>query len=317
MPDKSLWKYLTWMMLLFFQLLTPRGVVTAEDGAQRIFASPEDAQQGLIKAVKTKDLNELRHIFGPIYNDLDPGDPVQQASELNQLAKHLDQGVALIKEGDVTVALSIGEEKWPFPVPLVKSKSGWLFDTKAGRDEILDRRIGRNEILASNACRAYAEAQMEYYTMEEPDGVQIPKYAQYLISSPGRRDGLYWPTLPGAEESPLGPLLAKAGEAGYEQKAVRGENGLKPFYGYYFRILKGQGPSAPGGKFNYVINGNMVAGHALLAYPARWGASGIMTFIVNQRGRVYQKNLGPRSAEKARAMKAYNPDMSWKLVVHE
>ena len=150
--------------------------------------------------------------------------------------------------------------------------------------------------------------------MAEPDGDQLPKYAQKMISSPGRKNGLYWPTVEGAKESPLGPLVAKAKEEGYMQKRKPGESGPRPFQGYYFRILKQQGPSAPGGKFTYVINGNMVAGYALVAYPARWGVSGVMTFIVNQRGRVYQKNLGPKTSGIARRMKAYNPDLTWKLV---
>ena len=209
--------------------------------------------------------------------------------------------------------LLIGTEKWPFPIQIVKKGDTWLFDTEAGREEILNRRIGRNELLAIKACRAYVEAQQEYYNMPEPDGDQIPKYAQHMISSPGRRDGLYWPTAAGEKESPLGPLVAKAKEEGYMQKRKAGEKGPRPFHGYYFRILKRQGPSAAGGKFDYIINGNMVAGHAMVAYPARWGVSGVMTFIVNQRGRVYQKNLGPKTAEIARKMKEYNPDQTWKL----
>lgn len=281
---------------------------------QRVFNSAEEARQALITAVQAKDHAALRAIFGPASRELGPGDPVEQAAEFDHFARHVQEGVELVKEGEAKAALHIGGNKWPFPVPIVKKGVTWRFDTEAGREEILTRRIGRNELLAINACRAYVEAQREYYTMPEPDGVQIPKYAQHMISRAGKRNGLYWPTSAGEKESPLGPLVARAREQGYMQKRNPGESGPRPFHGYYFRILKRQGPSAPGGRFSYVINGNMVAGHALVAYPARWGVSGVMTFIVNQRGRVYQKNLGPKTAEIARKMKSYNPNLSWKLV---
>ena len=199
-------------------------------------------------------------------------------------------------------------------MPIVKKGDTWIFDTEAGREELLNRRIGHNELLAINACRAYVEAQREYYNMPEPDGVQIPKYAQHMISSPGRKDGLYWPTADGEKESPLGPLVAKAKEEGYMGERGADESGPRPFHGYYFRMLKRQGPSAPGGEFSYIVNGNMVAGHALVAYPARWGVSGVMTFIVNQRGRVYQKDLGPKTEEIARKMEEYDPDHTWRMV---
>ena len=277
----------------------------------RIFASPKDARQALIAAVEAKDHKELRTIFGPTAADLEPGDPVEQATEFAHFARHISEGVTLIMEGEKKAVLLIGAKKWPFPIPIVKKKEGWLFDTAAGRQEILTRRIGHNELLAINVCRTFVEAQREYYNLPEPDGVPIPKYAQRMISSPGKRDGLYWPTFSGEKESPLGPLVAEAKDEGYLQKRKEGEHGRRPFHGYYFRILKGQGPDAAGGKYHYVINGNMVAGFALVAYPARWGVSGVMTFIVNQRGRVYQKDLGPQTDEIARKIQEYNPDLSW------
>jgi hypothetical protein len=285
--------------------------------AQRVFSSPEEARQALVSAVQAKDHGALRAIFGPIARDLEPGDPVEQAAEFEHFARHVAEGVELVKEGEGRAILTIGEKKWPFPVPIVRKDGSWLFDTAAGREEILNRRIGRNELTVINVCRAYVEAQREYYAMAEPDGVQIPKYAQRMISSPGHKDGLYWPTAAGAKESPLGPLVAKAKEEGYMKERKPGEKGPRPYHGYYFRILKRQGTRAPGGKFNYVVNGNMVGGFALVAYPARWGVSGVMTFIVNQRGRVYQKNLGPKTGEIARAMKEYNPDLSWKAVAEQ
>lgn len=281
---------------------------------QRSFSSPDEARQVLVNSVQTGDHGALRAIFGPVASELEPGDPVEQAAEFKHFAGHVAEGVELVREGEEKVILQIGAEKWPFPVPIVKKGGAWLFDTVAGRDEIINRRIGHNELLAIKVSRAYVDAQLEYYTMSEPDGDQIPKYAQRMLSTPGRKDGLYWPTSAGAKESPLGPLVAKAREDGYMEQRRPGEKGPRPFHGYYFHILKQQGKSAPGGKFKYVVNGNMVGGHALVAYPARWGVSGVMTFVVNQRGRVYQKNLGPKTTEIARTMKAYNPDLSWKLV---
>ncbi|WP_243370992.1 DUF2950 domain-containing protein [Geotalea sp. SG265] len=303
------------MLSIMASVLFPLHLDAVEnDMPQRSFSSPEEARDQLLKAVVSKDLPELEKIFGPAYGDLDPGDPVQRAAELRHLSQHLKEGVVLVQEGESRAMLQIGKEKWPFPVPIVRQGSGWFFDTKAGRDEILNRRIGRDELLAINACLAYVAAQREYYDLSEPEGVQIPKYAQRLISSPDKHDGLYWPTMPGSKESPLGSFITKAKEKGYvPEQAPRGKGPIL-FSGYYFRILKRQGPSAPGGKFSYIINGNMVAGHALIAYPAKWGVSGVMTFIVNQRGRVYQKNLGPATARIAKEIKAYNPDLTWKVV---
>jgi len=301
-------------MLLGIAAFPAVSFATQPETGQRVFSSPEEARQALLSAVKQKDHEALRKIFGPVASELEPGDPVEQATEFNHFASHLLEGTELVKEGEAKAILVIGSQKWPFPVPIVKKGDSWLFDTEQGREEILNRRIGHNELFAINVCRAYVEAQGEYYSMPEPDSEQIPKYAQHMISHPGKKDGLYWPTTAGEKESPLGPLVAKAKEEGYMQKRKEGERGPRPFHGYYFRILKRQGSRAPGGKFSYVINGNMVAGYALVAYPDRWGISGVMTFIVNQRGRVYEKNLGPKTEEIARTMKTYNPDLTWKLV---
>lgn len=302
------------IMLLVIALVPIAGYATSPEPDQRTFSSPDEARQALVGAVQAKDHHAIKAIFGPVLRELEPGDPVEQAEEFTHFARHLQEGAEIVTQGDEKAILSIGSEKWPFPVPMVKKGNSWRFDTEAGREEILSRRIGHNELLAINVCHAYVEAQREYYMMPEPDGDQLPKYAQHMISTPGRKNGLYWPTAAGVKESPLGELVAKAKEEGYMQKRNPGESGPRPFHGYYFHILKQQGSSAPGGKFDYIINGNMVAGHALVAYPARWGVSGVMTFIVNQRGRVYQKNLGPKTAEIARKMKSYNPDLTWKLV---
>jgi hypothetical protein len=304
-------------MLLAMAALPASIFAASPEPAQRLFSSPEEARQALIKAVQAKDHAELKTIFGPVVRELEPGDPVEQASEFEHFARHVEEGIEVVKEGEGKAILVIGEKKWPFPVPIVKKGDNWLFDTEAGREEILNRRIGHNELLAVHACRAYSEAQREYYNMAEPDGDQIPKYAQHMISRPGKKNGLYWPTSAGEKESPLGILVAKAKEEGYILPRKADESGPRPFHGYYFRILKSQGPKAPGGKFNYVINGNMVAGYALVAYPARWGVSGVKTFIINQRGRVYEKDLGPKTAEIARKLKHYNPDLTWKLVAEQ
>lgn len=300
-------------MLLAMAALPCSVFATQPEPSQRVFPSPEEARKALIAAVDAKNHAELGAIFGPVAQELESGDPVERAAEFDQFARHVLEGMELVQEGESRAILLIGAKKWPFPVPIVKSGDSWLFETESGREEILNRRIGRNELLAINVCRAYVEAQREYYTMPEPDGDQIPKYAKRLLSSPNKRDGLYWPTAAGEKDSPLGLLVAKAREEGYMQQRKAGESGRRPFHGYFFRILKRQGSSAPGGSFSYVINGNMVAGHALIAYPAKWGVTGVMTFIVNQRGRVYQKNLGPKTKEIARGMKEYNPDLTWKL----
>ncbi|GFE60488.1 hypothetical protein AOG2_10760 [Geobacter sp. AOG2] len=306
-----------WCLCALFVVmaLRPAAGFAAQSGSvQRFFASPEEARQALISAVQHKDHGELKRIFGPIAAELEPGDPVEQAAEFDHFSRHVREGTELVKEGDTKAILVIGAKKWPFPVPIVKRGDAWLFNTEEGREEILNRRIGHNELVAINVCRAYVDAQREYYAMPEPDGEQLPKYARHMISRPGKRDGLYWPTVSGEKESPLGPLVAKAKEEGYMQKRAAGQHGPRPYHGYYVRILTRQGPNAPGGRFSYVINGNMVAGYALIAYPAKWGVSGVMTFIVNQRGRVYEKDLGPKTGEIARKMEGYNPDLTWKLV---
>jgi hypothetical protein len=304
--------------ILLTMAALPIGIFAASpEPSQRLFSSPEEVRQALIKAVQAKDHAELKAIFGPVVGELEPGDPVEQANEFEHFARHLEEGVEVVKKEEGKAILVIGDKKWPFPVPIVKKGENWLFDTEAGREEILNRRIGHNELLAVQVCRAYSDAQREYYSMAEPDGDQIPKYAQHMISRPGKKNGLYWPTAAGEKASPLGLLVAKAKEEGYMQPRKTGEKGPSPFHGYYFQILKGQGPNAPGGKFNYVINGNMVAGYALVAYPVRWGVSGVMTFIINQRGRVYEKDLGPKTKEIAHKMKQYNTDLTWKLVTEQ
>jgi hypothetical protein len=281
---------------------------------QRLFSSPEDAFKGLADAVKTKDKAALDQIFGPSGKDLRSGDRVQDAAEFEELAKHLAEKTSLVKDGDAKVILHIGNENWPFPIPIVKKDNQWFFDTEAGKEEILNRRIGENELTAILISRAYVKAQREY-TLKDWDGDGIFTYAQKLRSDPGKRNGLFWKHAPGEEVSPLGELVARAWHEGYKKgKAAFRGKAPTPFHGYYFKLLTSQGEKAPGGKYNYIINGNMVGGFALVAFPSTWGRSGVMTFIVNQQGKVYQKNLGPDTAKIAREMRSYNPDTTWTSV---
>ena len=297
-------------MLLVFSWTIP----VAGMPLQRLFPSPEDALKSLADAVKTNDKAALDQIFGPSGKDLRSGDRVQDAEEFEELAKHLAERTTLVKDGDSKVILHIGKENWPFPVPIVKKDSQWFFDTESGKEEILNRRIGENELTAIVVSHAYVKAQREY-ALKDWDGDGIFAYAQKLRSDSGKRNGLFWRNKMGEDVSPLGELVAQAWHEGYKKKkAAFREEVLTPFHGYYFKILTRQGKNAPGGKYNYIINGNMVGGFALVAFPSNWGKSGVMTFIVNQQGNVYQKNLGPDTVKIAREMRSYNPDTTWALV---
>jgi hypothetical protein len=283
--------------------------VSAQTLASKIFPGPQAAVQALAAAAGAKDRAAMREIFGPDLKNLLSGDEVADNNAFEEFARHLGDGTKLEKATDAKMTLLLGAEEWPFPIPIVKNGAGWSFDTKAGTEEILNRRIGRNEMAALLVSQAYAVAQYEYFNRDDRDADQVSEYAQKLISSPGKQDGLYWETVADDESSPLGPLVAYARKESYSPK----QGTSAPFHGYYFKILTRQGTSAPGGAYNYIINGNMIAGFALVAYPATWGNSGVMTFVVNQEGRVYQKNLGARSAELAGAMTEYNPDSTWTL----
>ena len=280
--------------------------------AGKKFASPEEAVAALQRAAAAADTNALRLILGPDSDDLENPDRIQATNELKSFSSGVVESNYLERVSDTFVILEVGKDLWPFPVPIVKKDGGWFFDTAAGKDELLNRRIGRNEISTLEVVRAYVDAQREYASRDR-DGDEILKYAQRLVSSPGKHDGLYWPESDG-ELSPLGPLVAFASLESYSpelREEVEAERG--PYHGYLFKILTRQGQHARGGKYNYVINGNMIAGFALVAWPAEYGETGIMTFIVNQQGRVYQKDLGPTTSKIAKKMKAYDPDRTWKL----
>ncbi|HSK44758.1 MAG TPA: DUF2950 domain-containing protein [Candidatus Binatia bacterium] len=313
-------------LVLLMATAFPAIAATSAESRQSLFASPEDARQALVDAAKAKDRAALGEIFGPDNDKLLSGDPVQDDHELDQFVAALDQSAKLqpSPSGD-KVTLTVGADNWPFPIPIVKQGEKWLFDTKAGTEEILNRRIGENELSAIATCRAYVLAQWEYFTEGDHDNDGVAEYAQHFASSPGQKDGLYWETAEGEKPSPMGALVAAARLEGYtntgkprvvaakeKEKAVPRQR--NPYHGYYFKILKKQGAHAPGGKYDYVINGNMIAGYALIAYPDKWGSSGVMTFMVNQQGRVYQKNLGADTAKIAPEIKEYDPDSTWKLV---
>ncbi len=281
---------------------------------EQTFAAPQDAVNALVAAATNHDTNALHAIFGPEGHALISPDAVQTTEAFKMFVQRLAEKVQLATNSDSNVTVEIGADGWPFPIPLVKRGGQWFFDTAAGKQEILARRIGMDETGAMNVCSAYVAAQREYASQDRlGDGVLA--YAQFLHSTPGTHDGLFWPTKqPGEELSPLGPLVAQARVEGYHRTAKMLNDEQAPYHGYYFKILTRQGKHAPGGKYDYIINGRMIAGFALVTWPAEWGNTGVMTFIVNQQGKVYQKNLGAKTAKIASAMTTYDPDDTWTLV---
>jgi Protein of unknown function (DUF2950) len=276
---------------------------------QKTFNSPEEAVKAFIEAAKANDTKALLAILGPAGKEIiSSGDEVADKETRERLAQKYDQKNKLEWEGDKKVILDIGTDDWPMPIPVVKKGDTWIFDTKAGKEEILSRRIGRNELAVIQVCLAYVDAQREY-ALKDRVGDGIQQYAQRFRSEEGKRNGLYWEAKQGEEQSPLGPLAAKAVEEGYSGKKSGGKP--IPFHGYYYKILKAQGKNAPGGAYDYMVKGKMIGGFAMVAYPAEYGNSGVMTFIVNQADVVYQKNLGKNTEKIASAMKKYDPDKSW------
>jgi hypothetical protein len=299
----------------------------AQTPGQSTFNSSDEALQVLVSAATAKDRTALGKVFGSEYDKLLSGDQVEDDKDLSDFSAAVQESAKLQKDSDSKVTVVVGKDSWPTPIPIVQKDGKWFFDTKTGLDEVLNRRIGENELSAIETCRAYAVAQWEYYTEGDWDHDGVIEYAQHFISSPGKHDGLYWETAEGAKLSPLGKFVAAARADGYrpndQTPGAAGKGGSEkeapslehaPFHGYYVKILTRQGVHAPGGKYSYIINGNMIAGYALVAYPAKWGNSGVMTFIVNQTGRVYEKNLGANTAKIAAALTEYDPDPTWKRV---
>jgi hypothetical protein len=279
----------------------------AQEPDRMRFATSDEAAKAVLTGLKTNDTTKLKAIFGPdAEKDLSSGDPVADRHDRAVIALAMQQSWRWDSRGAGRQELVIGDEQWPFPIPLAKAGNGWQFDTDAGREEILSRRIGRNELNAIDLCRDYVLMQNEYASQPR-DGKLAGLYAQRLRSTPGRQDGLYWKVGPEERTSPLGDLMARAAAEGYEEN----KSGVQPFWGYYFRVLTAQGAAAKGGARSYIVNGEMSGGFGLIAYPAEYGRGGIMTFVVNQDGIVYQKDLGPDTLNVAAGLNAYDPDPTW------
>lgn len=276
---------------------------------QKVFAAPEDAVKAVMTAARNDDDKGLIAIFGPSAKDLIfSGDPVADKQRRERLLKAYDEKNSLVPEKG-TIVLVIGTNDWPFPIPLVKKDNAWFFDTERGREEILNRRIGEDELGTIQTMLAIVDAQREY-AMKDIRREGISEYAQKFLSDPGKKNGLYWETKEGEEPSPFGPAVAQAKKEGYKGK--KSGDKPSPLHGYYYRMLKAQGKNAAGGAYNYVVNGKMIGGFAVVAWPAKYGNSGVMTFIVNHDGIAYQKDLGPKTEQVAQKMTVFDPDASWK-----
>jgi hypothetical protein len=281
--------------------------MTSAASAQQSFKTAEEGADALVSAARAGDRKGLLTVLGRDGADIvSSGDPVADASARNRVVEAYDTKRQVMMEGTDKAVLIIGREDWPFPIPLVRKDGTWRFDTAAGRDEILYRRIGRNELDTIETCLAYVDAQQEY---AERGVAGNGVYAQRIVSRPGKKDGLYWPAQTSTDESPLGELAASAAAEGYRAGQERA-----PYHGYYYKVLTRQGPNAPGGALDYVVRGNMIGGFALVAYPAEYRNSGVMTFLVNHEGNVYEKDLGPNTASIAAGMTAFDPDNTWRRV---
>ena len=275
----------------------------AQQQGQKTFSSPEDASKALVAAAQSNDEKAMLEILGPDEKQIvSSGDEIDDANHRANFVKKYQEMHRLVQEPDGTTTLYIGAENWPTPIPLVKKGNSWYFDTAAGRKEILYRRIGRNEMSTILVCQELVGAEKEYRSTHQNE------YARKCFSDQGQQNGLYWKAADGGPQSPIGPLVASAVAEGY----AKGQEGAAtPYRGYHYRILTGQGKNAPGGAKSYIVNGKMTGGFAFVAYPAEYRSSGVMTFIVNEDGVVYQKDLGKNTGVLAKAIKEYNPDSSW------
>ncbi len=285
------------------------GGVSKGKEKQKTFSSPEEAVKAVVAAEKSGDDKELLAIFGPAAKDLlFSGDAIADKQRRERFLKAYGEKNSLVPEKGGMV-LVIGKNDWPFTIPIVKKGETWSFDTRKGREEVLDRRIGENELSTIQTCLALVDAEREY-AINDLDGQGTHEYAQKFVSDSGKKNGLYWETKEGEGPSPLGLLVAQAQQEGYSGK----ESGDKPFHGYYYRILKAQGNSAPGGAYDYVVDGKMIGGFAVVAYPAKYGNSGVMSFIVSDNGVVYQKDLGKHTMKAAEAIRNFDPDETWQKI---
>lgn len=291
------------VVLLLFARVAP-----AQNAQQKTFPTAPAAVNALVEAARSNDVSALQDIFGPDGKELvSSGDDIADKNARANFVKAYEQQHKLTPQGTGKFVLTVGTSGWPLPIPIIRKGEGWVFDSAAGKEEVLYRRVGRNELETIQVCHAIIEAQREY-ARRGHDGNPPGSYARRIRSEPGKENGLYWEPKEGEPISPAGPLLAEAAEGGYEKAVSR----RVPFHGYLYRILTAQGPNALGGAKDYLVDGNLTGGVAVVAYPAEYRSSGVMTFIVNQRGIVYQKDLGTDTEEKAKAMTAFDPDPSWK-----
>ena len=274
----------------------------------KVYPDPTAATDALVAASRSGDVKAVLAVLGDRSKAfLVSGDPVADRAALTRFVELYDRTHELSAPDEATRTLTIGDDAWPFPIPVVKGKTGWSFDTAAGEKEVLKRRVGQNELDVIQTCIGYVEAQRDYLR-RNPDGASVPHYADRLLSTPGKRDGLFWQSAPGEPESPMGPAVSGAVGQGYTLK--RGANA--PYHGYHFRILTAQGPNAERGALDYREDGKLTRGFALVAWPASYGNSGVMSFLVNQAGVVLEKDLGKNTAKVASGIKRYDPDASWK-----
>lgn len=298
------------VLILVVNLAVIASTGNAQTGAQSIFFSPDEAASALKQALKTQDKEQLLQIFGAnAQEELSSGDPVSDRNDREVIALAMEETWRWVPKGANSKELIIGSEGWPFPIPLTRKGSGWQFDTEAGKNEVLARRVGQNELAVIDLCKAYPSYQEEYASRPH-DGKPAGLYAQKIRSTEGKQDGLFWDTKVDEQQSPLGDLVAEAAAEGY----TRERSPTAPFWGYHFRILTAQGSAAKGGAKSYIVDGDMSAGYALIAYPARYGYSGVMTFMVNRDGMVYEKDLGLDTEKVATDLKEFNPDKTWRAV---
>ena len=295
-------------MVVVLALCVAAPLASAGTPAQKTFASPEAGVNALVEAVKANDKMALRAILGAQSRKLiSSGDDVSDARSREAFVAKYSEASKIVPDADRKATLVIGDDEWPMPIPLVKTGSRWHFDARQGEKEILARRVGANELAAIQVCLAIVDAEHEYAGQARASNGG-PHYAARFLSTSGKRDGLYWETQPDEASSPLGPLLAGAATEGYPKSEPKV---LAPYHGYYYKILTSQGADAPGGAYDYFVRGRMIGGFAVLAYPARYGASGVMSLMVNYEGVVYEKNLGRETKALAAGMTTFNPDASW------
>lgn len=313
------------LIAVMFIALAPLGVLAQDSSAvkvpaakapaakvtaQKSFASPEAAAKALADAVRAQDGQALLAVVGPASKDwLFTGDPVADRDDWAKFLAAYDKKNGISKDGETKATLIVGDDHWPFPAPLVNKGGQWAFDAAAGREEIINRRVGHNELDTMKTLLAIVDAQREY-AAADPDKTGFNAYARRFISSDGKKDGLYWPTPAGAAPSPLGPLVGAAAREGYRVKT--GQHQPVPYHGYHYRMLTAQGKAANGGAYDYLVNGRLIGGFAVVAYPAKYGVSGVMTFIVNHDGAVYEKDLGKATPTEAAKITRFNPDKTWK-----